>query len=1360
MNASGRHGRAVPSALAHQAERLGLGALARWLAQERALVERAWREGALVGVLDFASGASAPADLMGLLDAGVAPGVAADACDHACEQALLSSADRLIPVFVDSGAFTEFTKHRPISPGEWERRLGLAERVAYQYGAGAYVVAPDKVGDQATTLERLRVYRPHLERIVARGARLLVPLQRGEVDLDAFAAEVDRLLDPLPWTPAIPFNEVAVPLAELLAFVRRRRPRALHLLGIGRARKEAPDVLDAVREAAPGIAISMDSNKLLAKIGTDVKGGRPLTRAQQEQNELCAETRWADNEACEGEDGEHLGDYTDLIASPSVWLTPKEVRVFCADLQRVHHFSDVVRGRCQADIDEFLQEPMDPDEPESVNWLELAQHEIDALWARYTERESARSRRRKAVTVAFQGAGAPASVPLRDRVGLVRARVDDITAYVTERHYLHRGRKLAQVGYWVVLDAPSAGLDALQEARVQRKPLPERWTLGSVPIHGAILFALPRVSVPRLYGYHPMELLELARLHLEPEHPGGANPKHLASAAGGRALKRVVGDWRNTYPNLPVPKAVVSWADAELHEGAVYKALGFVSLGETAGRGRGSTHKSAAGRSTGTHEDYAHAKHAYILPMVAPDPRTHYYARFVAFGLCEEAALRTIEEIRYRAHAMGLVVPGLTGAPVSAGSERASRRGYTYSPEFNAVEVVLPLLYARGLKAPGQTLQETALTLAAAFEQEAGEALLYADCESDDDPQWEWAIETVQGAKYTRPRSGEPWAVVPVTRSSEPMGQGPIRAYNNPSPRAGARVNDGDAATVQPGERLLPRFDLTQPLSEGRIRMERMVRGLSPEALGSVQASPALPDAWVRTLDEVLAHERRSRAGGPVALEELRSAQLARALGFDELAEWLDERGAWTHAVLHGHDPEDLGREELAAPGRLVVLNMGAGRDSVAMLLLLLEGRLIAHGEPVHVRDVDAVMFADTGAEWDHTILLLERLRSLCARHGLLFLHLRKPPEHVWKPWAEEQRAARQAQGEGWAEVAERELPALNEARDLKLAELRAGKDAEVRELQRTFGKGAASADAITAARDRWNAAIDEVKRAHKAKVARLAAPFRYRAEQASWAYQAQGVTDRADDGSYHLRPPILADFGYKDTIACRDDKSCTANHKVLPLRRATNDLSVRRFGTWADNRGWGEAVAGGRRLPHLNLIGLAADEQDRLSKGGDIGAFSARYVDEAFPLAELGVSKADEEAILARHGFEAVRKSGCWMCPHQPVGWWWALSEIAPERFAAAVDYEARAAARDPGLRIVGREPLRDAVIAWRSRNQDATVEGVLAKTYAKACSRPPAQPNPSCPLCRLRAEALGAAGLAPVLPTLAPGWRRLRVA
>ena len=333
--------------------------------------------------------------------------------------------------------------------------------------------------------------------------------------------------------------------------------------------------------------------------------------------------------------------------------------------------------------------------------------------------------------------------------------------------------------------------------------------------------------------------------------------------------------------------------------------------------------------------------------------------------------------------------------------------------------------------------------------------------------------------------------------------------------------------------------------------------------------------------------------------------------------------------------PANVGRE------RIITLNLGMGRDSLAMLGLLAEGRLVAEGRALAPEDIDAVVFADPGAEWAHTMALLPRVRRFCMRHDLRFLHLQKPSPEAWERYLAE-------------------LPAPGSADRRAALSLRPWRDAE-----------------------------------------------------------PASIEEKAASGWYHLRAPILDDYASRSTIASRAKKDCTENHKVEPIRKVVSDLSVERFGL--DNRAWGVEVRAGARWPHLNLIGIAADEAERAQFAHPLlGGKGPWYATEAYPLIEGGITKADEQPILTRHGFPDARKSGCFLCPFQPVGWFWALRETDPEGWASVVAYEAAALAENPRMFLVGKTPIPEAVNAWRARNPNATVEAVLSKDYARSCERP----------------------------------------
>ncbi len=191
------------------------------------------------------------------------------------------------------------------------------------------------------------------------------------------------------------------------------------------------------------------------------------------------------------------------------------------------------------------------------------------------------------------------AVSLRDRVALSPAVLKDATSFIVEHHYLHRGRRMAQLAYWAALDGERVGV---------------------------VLFSLPRLS-STFHGYHPMQLLELARLWVDPRVQGqqvrGSDGRlHALPVTGcivGRALRIVRSDWSLKYPHLPAPLACVAWSDTTLHAGTVYKATNFRHAGIGGGRRPGVWERPTGGSHL-NHADYLRPKAAFLFVWHPPSP--------------------------------------------------------------------------------------------------------------------------------------------------------------------------------------------------------------------------------------------------------------------------------------------------------------------------------------------------------------------------------------------------------------------------------------------------------------------------------------------------------------------------------------------------------------------------------------------------------------------------------------------------------------------------------------------------------------------------------------------------------------------
>jgi hypothetical protein len=87
---------------------------------------------------------------------------------------------------------------------------------------------------------------------------------------------------------------------------------------------------------------------------------------------------------------------------------------------------------------------------------------------------------------------------------------------------------------------------------------------------------------------------------------------------------------------------------------------------------------------------------------------------------------------------------------------------------------------------------------------------------------------------------------------------------------------------------------------------------------------------------------------------------------------------------------------------RLVVLNMGLGRDSMSMLSMLKHGELMAEGRPVYPEDLDAIVFSDTGTEFEHSIQVIPIVQAFAKKIGVPFYWLKKPPKPQWQRFLKE----------------------------------------------------------------------------------------------------------------------------------------------------------------------------------------------------------------------------------------------------------------------------------------------------------------------------------------------------------------------
>jgi len=280
----------------------------------------------------FASGSNRLGDIMGLSDINHPIGVCVSDLTEVTLRALEELENKELKVFVDSGAFEEFTSGTLIDQTQWELRLERYRRLAKALGPQMFCVAPDKIGDQNETLRRLERHRDAVRELHALGANILLPLQGGTDPLPVFFYRCMDLLG-IGVIPALPMKAAGTPVETALAFLKVCRPKAVHFLGLG-PESSTVNVEKLVTECealVPGIDVYLDSCMIRRLVGrrNGARGNPRLLTEAQDWAQAEIET-WTNSGAPKGTIGWDNGsDLTEVLFEPELWITAHQRRELC-----------------------------------------------------------------------------------------------------------------------------------------------------------------------------------------------------------------------------------------------------------------------------------------------------------------------------------------------------------------------------------------------------------------------------------------------------------------------------------------------------------------------------------------------------------------------------------------------------------------------------------------------------------------------------------------------------------------------------------------------------------------------------------------------------------------------------------------------------------------------------------------------------------------------------------------------------------------------------------------------------------------------------------------------------------------------
>jgi hypothetical protein len=245
----------------------------------------------------FSSGVNNPGEVRGLALSGRHFGITATEIRPGLLAEVELTGGGLTEIFVDSGAFSEVEFNpatgrleivRPIKHEGWIERFELYMLIAGWYGTRARVVAPDCVGNQELTLERLARYALHVAACASMRAQIIVPVQKGALPMSEMYRRACEILGlRVPPIAGIPLKKDATSLKDLAELVDSMPwfDCRFHLLGLGPESKRFKKVIECIRSRRPNAEITSDSVTIRRLVGRkNGRGGgpRPLTRYQDE----------------------------------------------------------------------------------------------------------------------------------------------------------------------------------------------------------------------------------------------------------------------------------------------------------------------------------------------------------------------------------------------------------------------------------------------------------------------------------------------------------------------------------------------------------------------------------------------------------------------------------------------------------------------------------------------------------------------------------------------------------------------------------------------------------------------------------------------------------------------------------------------------------------------------------------------------------------------------------------------------------------------------------------------------------------------------------------------------------------------
>lgn len=217
---------------------------------------------ALVWNLAFHSGMSSRSDLRAAVDEGIPVGVVATLLDVAKTILVLPRhLDAGGAVFIDSGAFAAFQKGSLV---DWSKVFSVYESVLNMTNrpGGLSIVAPDVIGDQNATLDLWEEHAARVSTWISGGARVIVPLQRGDLSAQLMLAQAKRIFQTDKLCAGIPSNLAAMDVGDCSTL----HHHDFHILGRVVVTPELAAKLNALLANNPDATYTADANWMRSRL--------------------------------------------------------------------------------------------------------------------------------------------------------------------------------------------------------------------------------------------------------------------------------------------------------------------------------------------------------------------------------------------------------------------------------------------------------------------------------------------------------------------------------------------------------------------------------------------------------------------------------------------------------------------------------------------------------------------------------------------------------------------------------------------------------------------------------------------------------------------------------------------------------------------------------------------------------------------------------------------------------------------------------------------------------------------------------------------------------------------------------------